>query len=67
MDEVPGPKLMRMARAAEVIGVSRTRIYELAAAGEIPTIRIGSSLRVPVAALDRWIEERTVGGTKPAA
>lgn len=52
-------KLLRMAEAAEAMAVSRSTVYELAARGEIPTVRIGSSLRVPADALDRWIAERT--------
>jgi excisionase family DNA binding protein len=39
----------------EAIGVSRARAYELIAAGVIPSIRIGSSIRVPVDALRDWI------------
>jgi excisionase family DNA binding protein len=44
--------------AAEAIGVSRARAYELIAAKTIPSIRIGASLRVPVDALRKWIADR---------
>jgi excisionase family DNA binding protein len=47
--------LYRPAEAADAIGVSRARAYELIAAGTIPSIRIGSSIRVPVEALREWI------------
>ena len=57
-------KLLRMADAAKVLSLSRSQIYELARRGAIPTIRLGSSLRVPAAALDQLIEERT---SRPAA
>jgi excisionase family DNA binding protein len=50
--------LLRPAEAAEVIGVSRSRAYELIGSGQIPSIRIGGSVRVPVAALRAWIDER---------
>ena len=58
--------LYRPTEAAEVIGVSRARCYELIAAGVIPSIRIGTSIRVPRVALIEWIErqmrERAEGG-----
>ena len=39
--------------AGERLGISRNGAYAAAKRGEIPTIRIGKLLRVPVAALDR--------------
>ncbi len=48
----------RVAEAAEAIGVSRAKAYELIGAGTLPSIRIGSSLRVPVDALRAWIARR---------
>ncbi len=50
--------LLRPAEAAEAIGVSRSRMYELLASGELPSIRVGRTVRVPVAALQTWIAER---------
>lgn len=50
--------LYKPAEAAEAIGVSRARAYELIAAGAIPSIRIGSSIRVPVEALREWINQQ---------
>jgi len=34
-------------------------MYELIAAGEVPSVTIGRSRRIPVAELRRWIEART--------
>lgn len=45
----------RPAEAAESIGISRSKAYELIASGELPAIRIGGVLRVPVDALSAWI------------
>jgi len=45
-------------------GLSRNGSYDAAARGEIPTIRIGRLLRVPVRALERMLE--TAGQTKAA-
>ncbi len=58
--------LLRPAEAAEAIGIGRSKIYELLASGELPSVRIGCSVRVPLDALRVWIArqvtERTEGG-----
>lgn len=53
--------LYRPAEAGEAIGVSRARMYELIKAGAIPSIRIGTSIRVPVLALQEWINQQLAG------
>ncbi|MBA3688377.1 MAG: helix-turn-helix domain-containing protein [Chloroflexi bacterium] len=50
--------LLRVEEAAEMLGISRARAYELAASGALPSVRIGRSRRVPVRQLEEWIEER---------
>jgi len=50
--------LYRPAEVGEAIGVSRARAYELIATGTIPSIRVGSSIRVPVDALKQWIDRQ---------
>ena len=54
--------LYRPAAAADAIGVSRSRIYELIASGEVPSVRVGRTLRVPVDALRRWVEQQVAEG-----
>jgi hypothetical protein len=41
----------------EYFGLSRNSSYEAARRGEIPTIKIGRILRVPVVALERKLAE----------
>jgi excisionase family DNA binding protein len=41
--------------AATILGVGRNKAYEAARSGEIPTIRIGKRLLVPVASLERLL------------
>jgi excisionase family DNA binding protein len=41
---------------AEYFGLSRQGSYEAARRGDIPVIRVGRLLRVPVAAMDRKLE-----------
>ncbi len=43
--------------------LSRGASYAAAANGQIPTIRIGRLLRVPVVALERLLERTGSGGT----
>jgi excisionase family DNA binding protein len=44
---------LRPAEVGELIGCSRTKVYELINAGTIPSVRIGGLLRVPAEALRR--------------
>jgi Helix-turn-helix domain len=41
--------------AGEILGICKKKAYEAAAKGEIPTIRFGGRLVVPVAALKRLL------------
>jgi excisionase family DNA binding protein len=49
------PKVLTVPEAGRWLGLSRNAAYEAARRGDIPTIRIGRLLRVPVAALERKI------------
>ena len=49
------PLLMRPTEAARTLGISRSRIYELIRSGVLPSVRVGSSVRIPVAELRMWI------------
>jgi excisionase family DNA binding protein len=47
--------MLRPTEAAEAIGVGRSKIYELISSGQIPHVRLGGVIRVPVQALNQWI------------
>jgi excisionase family DNA binding protein len=49
-------KTMSIREAANYLGIGRNSAYEAARAGQIPTIRIGRLLRVPVVALERMLD-----------
>lgn len=52
--------LLRPVEVAEAIGIGRSKVYELLASGDLPSIRIGrSSVRVSVEELREWIEQKT--------
>lgn len=62
------PKLLLTpAEAAAALGVGRTKLYELMGAGLIESVRIGGSRRVPVAAVDRFVEHLRVRGPSGTA
>jgi len=50
-----GRLLLRPVEAAEVLGVGRSKLYELLAQRALPTVFIGRRRRVPIEALQRWI------------
>lgn len=56
--------LLRPVEATEAIGIGRSKVYELLASGELPSIRIGGSVRVPVDALRAWIERQLAERTE---
>jgi hypothetical protein len=57
--KLPPPLLAKTITVPEAgkqyFSLSRNASYDAAARGEIPTIRIGRLLRVPVAALERMV------------
>lgn len=54
------PLLLRAEEVARLLGLGRTKIYEMMASGELPTILIGRARRVPHKKLLEWIERRMV-------
>jgi excisionase family DNA binding protein len=47
--------LFRPEEAADALGVSRARLYQLLAAGEIGSVKIGASRRIPSADLRAYV------------
>ena len=48
-------------KAAQRLGIGRNQAYEAARRGEIPVIRIGKRLLVPLAALERMLDGAEAG------
>ena len=46
--------LLRPTEAAETLGISRAKLYELLSAGEIRSVRIGRSRRIPTRVLEEY-------------
>jgi excisionase family DNA binding protein len=49
--------LLTVPEAAEALGISRSKLYQLLSAGTIRSIRIDGSRRVPVEALNHYINQ----------
>ncbi len=49
---------LKVPEVATVLRIARSRAYELVADGEIPSVRIGCSIRVNRKELERWLEEQ---------
>ncbi len=48
---IEGRFAISILEAAKVLGISRSYAYQMAATGELPTLRLGRRILVPVAAL----------------
>ena len=53
-----GHEWLKVPEVAGVLRIARGRAYELVAEGEIPSVRIGRSVRVSRRELEKWLEER---------
>lgn len=47
----PEPICVRINEAARMIGVGRTKLYELIAAGEVESVKLGKATRITTASL----------------
>ena len=54
----PPPLCVRVGVAARMIGIGRTKFYELINAGEVETIKLGSATLIPTASLAALVERQ---------
>ncbi len=47
--------LLRVDEAAQILGIGRSKMYELVSTGEVQCLRFGKSVRIPVHVLDELI------------
>ena len=57
-------RTMTIGEAAKVLGVSKNKAYLAARDGQIPTIRLGKRLLVPLVALERMLADAGRGGAE---
>ncbi len=53
------PLMLSVPELAGVLGISRTRAYELAREKGFPTLKIGSRILIPRDKLIAWIDEKS--------
>ena len=60
-------RLLKSDEVAEILQISRSMAYALMKRGDIPTIRIGTSVRVRPEDLEKYIEENVTQKSQFAA
>ncbi len=53
-------KLLNSNEVAALLGISRSQAYNLMRGGEIPSIRLRTSIRVSPVALEKYLQENVV-------
>ncbi|GII95779.1 helix-turn-helix domain-containing protein [Sinosporangium siamense] len=54
--------LLTVPQAAQSLGISRSKFYELITSGTVASIKIDGSRRVPVSSLQEYIQELLTKG-----
>ncbi|MBB6346092.1 excisionase family DNA binding protein [Nonomuraea muscovyensis] len=50
-------RLLRVPEVMALLGLSRWQVYNLIRSGELESVKVGRSRRVPVAALDEFVAQ----------
>ena len=56
-----GRRLLNVREAAQYLGLEVDTIYRKARLREVPCVKVGRALRFDVRALERYIEQHTIG------
>lgn len=56
IDAQDAPPLVTVKTAAAMLGIGRSTVYELIRRGEIETIHIGRSVRIPTTTVERFVK-----------
>ena len=64
MDILNEKLLYKVETAAGLCDMGRSKFWELVTAGEIESVKIGRSRRIPAWALDNWIKRQIVASDK---
>ena len=57
------PLLLRPVEAARLLGIGRSKVFEMLARNELPIIRFGRCVRIPRRGLEDWIDESLASET----
>jgi excisionase family DNA binding protein len=50
--------LLRPVEAARLLGIGRSKVFEMLARNELPVIRLGRCVRIPRQGIEDWVDER---------
>ena len=67
MNMATDERLLKPAEVADILQISRAKAYLLLKQGEIPTVRIGTLVRVRRGDLERYIYNKTALGADKAS
>jgi excisionase family DNA binding protein len=51
----PNRDVMTVAEVADRLGISRNHAYALCAAGELPVLRLGHKIVIPIGRFEQWL------------
>jgi len=54
------PLYLKVSQVAVLLSLSCAEVYRLIDTLDLPAIRLGRAIRVPVAALERWLQDRVI-------
>ncbi len=54
--------LLKVHEACDMTGLGRSLMYDMVARGEIGSVRVGRAVRIPVSALNAWIQKNYIAG-----
>ena len=60
-------RLLKMKDVADMLGVSLSFAYLLTRRGDLPTVRLGSAIRVRLEDLERYIKDKAVQNEQPSS
>ena len=63
-DHISEMKLLTTFEAQNILSIGRTRLFRLIGSGEIESVRIGSSRRIPASAIKKFIEKLTADSVR---
>ena len=55
-DDLIAPLSVRIPTAVKMIGIGRSKLYQLIQDGEVEVVKIGSATLIPVASLERLLD-----------
>ena len=56
--EMSEPLLLKVAEVARKLSLGKATVYQMIASGELPRFRKGKAVRVPVHALEEWLDAK---------